>query len=860
MSARARRAGGFLRLVNVRGLRLHPLRAVLALVTVTAGVSIIVAITVEMNSVSSAMDRFGARLAGPAPLRVVGPTTRGGITEEVQRAIAGVEGVATAVPMIRAVTEVSHPQDGRGDTVLALGLDCAAERLLGPFGCGSPADDAMAPTAFVSSRLADRLGSNPALRTNTGPLPLTGAQPVADLNDFNDGQVVLLALPVADAAFAREGRVDVVYVLPNQDVPLESLRQRLTDRLGPELAVLTAAQPPTGFDATGILMPLLGVFALVGLGVGGLLVYQVINLSVAERRRDLAVANALGAAPALITVGFLAEALLLGLVGSLLGCGAGIALARPLVASASGLTEQFLGVAVTPVVGPEVLLVGVATGVATALIAAAVPSRGAAGLDLAGEISGRVAREEDRPRGTWRRAGLLTGTGAAGVLAARLGTINGGLNSWQPTLTRVGLVVAVAGLFAAAGALAPNLIRLAARPLRLGRPQPAGQSRRGPNAPAALSVALVNLTGDARRTASLATAVAIPVATAGLLSGLLLAVEQGSVDVTQVAAQGRAVVTTTRFSDYGPIEAKVSPRSLAAVDELPETGELSKVTEVEVGFTSADLVYVQAQERPTFPYAVLAGDSPAQVIDRGDVIIGSMLARARSLGPGDRITLPTLRGLRQWRVGAVWADPQSGGRTMLLPWAEAERYFGSQPTGLLFAAPAPGSSTEDVVRAVRGESFDQPVQARGPAGYGRGVASEISRFLQPFSALQAGLLSVAFISVFSTLLLVGIQRRREMATLSAVGATPGRLLAVATLEAVLAGTAGAFLGAGVAVGVLDAVRQDAVIDIGMLPPFSYPTRTVLLYGFLAVAAAALAAQIPGWRASRLPIAQVLRDQ
>ncbi len=855
--SRLGRLTGFLRLTNLRSLRKHPLRAALAILTVASGVAVIVAIAIELTSVQKALDDFGERLAGPAPVRVVGPTTRGGLTPEVVDTIADTPGVQQAVPVVRAVTQID---DRAGSTtVLALGIDCRAQELLGDFGCTTNPTDTAATPAVVSGTLAGNLAADPILRGNAGPLTLSGARVATQIDDFNDGQVVLLPLPVADQLFARDGRVDVVYVLPAPGTSVEALQESLSAAVGPAHAVLDAADPPAGFDATGILMPLLGVFALVGIGVGGLLVYQVVALSVAERRRDLAVSGALGASPRMVALGFLAEAVTIGIAGSVVGIGAGILLARPLVSSASGLTEQFLGVPVTPVVQPSIVVVGLLTGVLTAVGAAILPTRKATRVDLAGEISGRSTRAEDRPRSTWRRAAILIGIGGGAIVAARIGTIGGGLTGWQPTLTRLGLVVAIAALFALAGALAPNLIGLAARPLRL---RTAGRHARNPRrtgGPPTLTVGVINLVGDARRTSALATAVAVPVATAGLLSGLLLAVEQGSVDVTRIAADDRAVATTTRFADYGPIEAKLSPATLAILSELPQVERVDRATEIEVGFTGGELVYIQAQENPRFPYAVLAGDPAGDVIARGDVIIGSMLARQRDLRPGDTLTLPTLQGLHDWTVGAVWAEPQSGGTTVLMTMSDAEEFFGRQPTGLIYATPT-GGNTQATVEAIAAAQVDQPVRAVDPAGYGAAVADDTARFLRPFTALQAGLLSVAFISVVSTLLLVGIQRRREMATITAIGATPRRLLSLVTVEAIIAGTAGALLGAVVTLGVLDAIGQDAVIDIGIKPPFLYPAGTVAVYGALAVAMAAVAAQIPGWRATRIEPAQALRDQ
>ena len=53
------------------------------------------------------MNDAGQALAGPAPLRVLGPIQRGGIAPDDMAAIAGTDGVeAAVVPMIQSITMV----------------------------------------------------------------------------------------------------------------------------------------------------------------------------------------------------------------------------------------------------------------------------------------------------------------------------------------------------------------------------------------------------------------------------------------------------------------------------------------------------------------------------------------------------------------------------------------------------------------------------------------------------------------------------------------------------------------------------------------------------------------------------------
>src|SRR2546423_12417371 len=68
-----------LRIINLRAIRRHTLRAVLAAVSLGGGVAIVFAVMIETTSVRTAIDHVGYRIAGPTPLRVVGGKTLGGV-------------------------------------------------------------------------------------------------------------------------------------------------------------------------------------------------------------------------------------------------------------------------------------------------------------------------------------------------------------------------------------------------------------------------------------------------------------------------------------------------------------------------------------------------------------------------------------------------------------------------------------------------------------------------------------------------------------------------------------------------------------------------------------------------------------
>ena len=190
----------------------------------------------------------------------------------------------------------------------------------------------------------------------------------------------------------------------------------------------------------------------------------------------------------------------------------------------------------------------------------------------------------------------------------------------------------------------------------------------------------------------------------------------------------------------------------------------------------------------------------------------------------------------------------------------AEQIFGPQPANLVFVKPAAESALDEIEAKIRSSHFNQPVKVVDAAGYRAAVVSGESRFLAPLNTLKYGLLAIAFISVSSTLLLLGIRRRREIALIQALGATPPKVFAVTTIEAVVASAAGALLGGVLSIAILNAVRQAAVVDVGAVTPLIFPLSEATRYAAFAMMAAIFAAIVPAWKNTRAAPSSELRDE
>ena len=870
-----------LRIVNLRAIRRHTLRAVLAALSLGGGVAIVVAVMIETTSVRTAIDDVGYRIAGPTPLRIVGEATRGGIQPAVIDTARKVPGVSVIVPVIRAATLV---RDGdREIFVLALGIDCSARWLIDPKVCqpGQREPQILA----TSTTLGRSLGTSARLATDVGQLSMPRLAQVPQLDTVNNGRVVVLPLSAAKAQFARSDRVDIVYVTvadksgaeqrrltgswwdlgwqstnwppptihrgssskfhETRDLP--EIRAHLVNALGPGYSVLTRNDPARGFNVNTVLFPLLGIFALIAVGIGVILIAQLTRLSVEERRREIAVAAALGASPISALIGFLAEAALLGAAGSVIGVLIGIVIARPVVASAGELTQLFVGVSVPVVVEPGVVVVGLGIGVLLAVLAAIIPSLSASNTAIATELSGLAAHEYTKARSIWRKTAVLLAIGFAGVISAWLATTSGGLEPWQAVVANGGVVIAIVGLLLAAAYLSAQVIAsIRLRPERKHR--------------ATLAIALTGLRADESRTTAIAGAVAVPVAVATLLSGFLLAIDHGVANVAQAQADGRLVVTTTRFTDWGSMDAKFSPDTMAKLSSLPGVDAIERMSEIEITLANGSLAYVRAEDRPTFSYPVLAGQAPKMSVDADQLVIGGILARENGIHVGDKLLLGSGPRARRIVVGTIVATPELGGRRIQMRYPLAEQIFGSDPADLVTVKPTAKSTLDQIAAEIKSSHFNQPVKVVDAAGYRAAVASGESRFLAPLNTLKYGLLAIAFISVSSTLLLLGIRQRREVALIQALGATPSKVFAVTTIEAVVASAAGALLGGVLSIAIIDAVRWAAVVDVGSLTPLIFPLSEATRYAVLAMLAAVFAAVVPAWKNTQAAPATELRDE
>ena len=122
-------------------------------------------------------------------------------------------------------------------------------------------------------------------------------------------------------------------------------------------------------------------------------------------------------------------------------------------------------------------------------------------------------------------------------------------------------------------------------------------------------------------------------------------------------------------------------------------------------------------------------------------------------------------------------------------------------------------------------------------------------------------LFVAITGIFLALTILITERRRELAILRAIGASAGQIRKLLLSETAMLGALAAVI--GLASGICLSLVLTGVINrafFGWTIHLAFPWRTLLFTPVWILAAAILAGIVPAWRASRMALADNLRDE
>lgn len=826
----------------------HPWQTVLAILGIAIGVAIVVAVDMANASARRAFALSIEHIAGRATHQIVGGPS--GIDEVLYTRLRTAWGVRNAAPVVEGYVRV------RGETLHLLGLDtfaeapfrAAATRLEGP----ALAELLTEPdTLALPEGFARQHGIAAGSRIEATVGGATRELRVAGTLAAGPGQsgTAPTGIAVADIATAQEllgrvGRLDRI------DLVLDAAEEAaLRDRLPAGVTLLQAeARTHTLFELTRAFHTNLTAMSLLALVVGGFLIYNAMTFSVLQRRPTLANLRLLGVTRGEVLKLVLAEALVLGLAGTLLGLLAGYAIAHGLLRLVTRtINDLYFVLSVTGLhPTPAEWLTGLVLGLGVTLLAALGPA-----LEAARTSPLLVQRRSRLEHASLRALPWLTAGGVllalAGLLLARVPSSSLVLGFVAlfllivgfSLLAPLGLVVFARWLTPMLGALFGGIGRLAARGVA------AGLSRTG-LAVAALAVAVS--------------------ATVGV--GVMIESFRASVSdwlrMTLPADLYVSAPSEVSSRVAGTLDARV-PERIAAVPGVAEVS-LGRRVVVESRQTPVEILTIHMASGSYAGFRFFAGD-PAQIwraYDTEDaVIISEPLAKHRGLRAGDELELLTDRGWRRLRIAGVFQDYAATEGYVVMRRSLYERLWDDRRVSAMGVFVDGSSSAEAVregiVQALR--DIDQAILVRSNAEI-RAVSLEIfDRTFAITHVLRLLVIGVAFVGVLSALLALQLEKAREHAILRATGVTPRQLVGLVSLQTALLG-----LSAGLIALPLGLVMARVLIDVINLRAFGWSMQALVPLDvlseavLLAVGSALIAGLYPAWRMTRIPSAQALREE
>ncbi|MCX5384555.1 ABC transporter permease [Streptomyces sp. NBC_00083] len=845
----------------LRNVLAHKTRLIMTVLSVCLGVAFISGSLVFADSTTSAhraaMSRDSADIAvsvGPKSVPGASPKEQyAALDDTLVRRLSQVPGVAAARPTADGTVTLAA-KDGtpmRADTAMG---KFGAGYLPGPDGKDSryPLTEGRAPAGAdeialdrgTAKAAGYRLGDAVTL-AGDGPVltpRLVGLVSTTDSRVNAGGTLAVFDRATAQKLFAAPGRYTGIDLTAAPGTSQSELSDRVTALLPTDHAEAVTAGARAAQQSLYIgariksyeRLPLL--FAAVSLFIGTFLIVNTFTMVIARRTREIALLRAIGATRRQVVRSVLAEATLVGLAASALGfvLGLGVATVLPQLLDSSGdlLPSGPL------VVGPMPVIASLVAGVGVTVLAAWLPSRGAARIAPVEAL--RTADQPPSPalsriRGAVGLALLVLGAGLLISLSDAVGATDANL---QTALLGCGILVVA--LILLAPLLAGPVIRLLGRLV----------ARFG----AAGDLARENTLRNPRRTA--ATAAALMISTA-LVSGLAVIDHSTNRALDSQAAAGLSAdcIISTRTSTTAIDSAAV--RRVAAVPGVRTASAVADSTITPGGkqISGVDPRTVGEVMKLRFVSGSVTDIGPGRIaVSRGYAAehhLATGMPLDASIGAGDHDQRYTVVGVYEDNPTAqdvlgYRADVQNHAYLR----DSVQRLLVRTDDGTLSAG------LEEQLRAAVGNSPLLTVQSRGQLVRAQaGTAGELMTMVMGLLAI--GVL-ISTLGMVNTLAMSVSERTREIGVLRAIGMDRPAVRTMIRLEAVCVAAFGTLL--GLAGGLFGAWKVSGLAN-GAIPQYSFslPWGTLALVVALGLAVGTVAAAVPARRAARLgPLEAVAR--
>jgi putative ABC transport system permease protein len=860
-------------LILLSHLRQWPLRTLLTIVGVSLGVSASVAVRTANVDVLRSFEQAVLTVAGPTTLEVSGDET--GLDEQILTSVRTVSGVMSASPVIFQ-TAVRMNGNQPGQAVQVLGLDLLDEFHTRGFDVNQPETEnqlmrMVDPQAlFLGDSLATEwrvsVGDHVDLLIGTGRLRCRVVGILRGKSDRSSSweRMALMDIAAAQIAFGMVGKVDRLDIVTEKNLPVEEVAARIRTVLPLHVTVERPANRTSQVEQmVGAFRLNLTILSWVGLLVGMFLIYNTMAFAVAQRRREIGIYRAIGMSQPRIAFLFLMEAGLYGFMGGIVGSAAGIGLAQELIALLSRTISDLyvpVGIGGSGLFRTghfwRIVIEGILIGCLVSMIGAIGPS-----LDASRTTTVRALAPGDYEASQRLRVGSLAVMGSALLVVS-------GLLSWPGPIGGVPILGYAATLCLLAGLACLAPICVTGRRRRyVGRECGVRGVMRG--------IAVEHASRNPGRNGVTVSAFMVGLA---IMIGVLVMVRSFrhtvEVWVTDTVLADLVVAPSMwlRGTEIGTVGRSLPGSWLTVLASDPDVAAVDSYRDVRIEIKGRRVAVVSRDLRlhaQWSRYLVRSGDS-SELLNRaaetGGLLVSEVLASTLGVEEGSTLEVMTPSGPRRFPIVAVFYDYSTDGGKLLMDRALYQSLWHDDLV-TVFPVYLRDGTNLDGVRARMATLLSASTNGALPplvisnVELRKEILEIFDRTFLLTYVLEAIAVVIAMLGIVNTLITSVLERRREFATLRAIGGSEVQIQQLVLWEATYLGVIGIALGL-IGGGLLSLLlikvinRQSFGWTIQMIVPVGSLVQAVALAGV----ATLVAGYFPARWAARQPVIDGLREE
>ena len=845
----------------------RPWQTALSVLGITLGVAIVVAIDLGNQSAKHAFSLSSDAVSGKATHRIVGGP--GGLPEDVYRELRVELGVRASAPVVEGyayLPEGTHD----GGALRILGIDPLADSQFRPYTRSSPqVGRANAPvrnvafllvtpnSALVSVETAKELGLQAGdsvnLRISDKPQMVKIAGLITPHNSLSSEtlkNLVITDISTAQELIGNEGRLSHIDLIVSSDENGDESLARIRRVLPAEATLVSSASRSETIDElTSSFDDNLFVISLLGLIVGAFLIYNAMAFSVVQRRPVIGALRALGVTRQQIFALVLSEALVIGLVSSVMGVLLGIVIGRGILnIITQTITDLFFVVSVQELSIPVWSLVkGALLGLFATLAAAFLPALEATGVS-ARETLSRSHLEE-------RFRGAVPLASAAGIALAAIGVALILIPAKSLILAFTGIGALVLGY----AMLTPACVILFSKALT--PPMRAIFGAMG-------AMAARGIAASISRTAVAIAALAVAISITISIDTMVQSFRGTVVQWLDNSLGSDLYISPTSFNSRGGATG-LSPQFVERIRAVDAVASVRTVRNARVNSPSGEveLFAFDTSYDGFVRYNSFKEGSPALIWDdlqSGDAVaVSEPYAYHNDKSIGSTIRLHTFEGEREFRIAGIYYDYRNSanGKVMMSSSAYNRYWNDVNVTGIGVTA-ADGVAVSDLKTAIsRAIGNAAEVEIRSNAELKAAALEVFERSFAITSVVHALSIAVAFVGVLSALMAMQMERSTEFGTLRAIGFTPEQVWLMFTTQTGMMGVAAGLL--AVPLGLIQGAVLIFVVNrrsFGWSMDMEIYPMMLVQAVVIAAAAALLASVYPAFKMSRSSPAEVLHEE